>query len=217
MLAVCNINANPDVPRKGPILIKSWHADIENPAILSPVMTQPILHLELLSLIKRLSIGIEAPLQVVGMNALRPTVSKLLFQRSSGEIQPRLVEVVAELIVARHPDQHRSGICNQPETLFAFPHCLFAAVTFGNVCHHTCNAQQFPLLIEVSTTAPLNPNDCIVRACDSVADVKVWLLRTEGGYRVVEPFAVVWMDLSQYLLSSNRQRVTDPQYLSRLR
>src|SRR6516165_7177448 len=100
MLAVGNINTNPDVTRKRPILIKSWYADVKNPAILSVVMTQPILHFELLSPIKRLCIDVEAPLQVVRVNTLRPTVSKLLLHGSSGEIQPRLVEVVAKLIRA---------------------------------------------------------------------------------------------------------------------
>src|SRR5215469_2925686 len=99
-LAVANINTNPDITCKRPVLIRSWHADVKNPAILSVVVTQPILHFELLSPVKRLRIDVEAPLQVVRVNSFRPTVSKLLFEGSSGEIQPRLVEVVAKLIRA---------------------------------------------------------------------------------------------------------------------
>src|SRR5215469_6186638 len=95
ILAIGNINTNPDVTCKRPILIKSWHADVKNPAILSVVMTQPILHFELLSPIKRLRIDVEAPLHVVRVNTFSPTVSEFLFHGSPGEIQPRLVEVIA--------------------------------------------------------------------------------------------------------------------------
>src|SRR5215469_4091658 len=98
MLTVGDINTNPDITRKRPIPIKSWHPDVKNPAIVPIVITQPILHFELLSTIKKLRIGLEASLQIVWVNAFRPTVSKLLFPGSSGEIQPRLVEVRAELV-----------------------------------------------------------------------------------------------------------------------
>src|SRR5215467_13290666 len=120
MLAVRDINTNPDVTCKQPILIESWYADVKNPAILSVVMTQPILHFELLSPIKRLHVDVKATLQVVCVYTFRPTISKLFFHGSPSEIQPRLVEVGAEFVRPRHPDQHRRGVRDQPEALFAF-------------------------------------------------------------------------------------------------
>src|SRR6516225_4524842 len=136
MLAVGNINTNPDVTCKRAILIKSWYADVKNPAILSVVMTQPILHFELLSAIKRLRIDVETSLQIIWVDTFRPAVSKLLLHRSSGEIQPTPVEVGTKFVRTRHPHKHGRSIRDQPETLFALPYCFFSAVTFGDVPNH---------------------------------------------------------------------------------
>jgi hypothetical protein len=56
--------------------IESGHSNVENPTIFPIVPPEPILYPELLSPIKSLSIGFQAPLLVFGVNSLRPPMSE---------------------------------------------------------------------------------------------------------------------------------------------
>src|SRR5271163_1190179 len=97
-LALGHINATPDVTHKRAILIKPRHANVQKPSILSVVPSEPILHSELFTPIEGLRVRVQASLQILGVNTLRPAVPKLEVEGSRGEIQPRLIEVGAQLV-----------------------------------------------------------------------------------------------------------------------
>src|SRR5271156_4942191 len=97
-LAFRHINATPDVTHKRAILIKPRHPNVDNPSILSVVPSEPILHSELLTPIRGLPVRVQASLQILGVNTLRPAVPYLEVNGSPGEIQPRLIEVGAQLV-----------------------------------------------------------------------------------------------------------------------
>ena len=81
-----DINARAYVASELAIFVKPWHSGVKNPAILPIMATQPILHPEFLTLVKRLCVGVSAPCQVFRVYSFRPPVSKLLFHRSAREI-----------------------------------------------------------------------------------------------------------------------------------
>ena len=111
-----HVDTRTNVSSKRPIRIESWHSDVENPSKFAVVPPEAILHPECLSAIKGLNVRTQASLQILGIDPpLRPAVAKLLFERSAGEIQPRLVEVGAKLVNPRHPDHDRSTIGHQPK------------------------------------------------------------------------------------------------------
>src|ERR1700722_3460554 len=79
-LALGNIYARPDVAGKGTIRIEPRYANIDNPSICSVVAAEPILHPETFSAIEGTHVDIQAFLQIVGGNTVRPAVSKLRLQ-----------------------------------------------------------------------------------------------------------------------------------------
>src|SRR5262249_47994790 len=74
-----------------------------------------------------------ASLQVLRVDSFRPAIAQFLLSGSSSEIQPGLIEICAELVGSRHPNQHRRCVCDQSETLLAFPYRVFSLVTLGSV------------------------------------------------------------------------------------
>src|ERR1700739_2159499 len=80
---------------------ESRHSFVLDPAKLSVTPSQPVLHIEGLSLVECSLISVQTCFQIVRMNAFRPAVAKLRFQLPASEVQSLLVEVVAELIRAR--------------------------------------------------------------------------------------------------------------------
>jgi hypothetical protein len=96
--AIGNVDTYPDVANERAILIKPRHSKVENPSIFSVVPSEPILRSELFLTIERLHVCIRASTRVLGVDPLRPAVPELDVNRSPGEVQPRLIEVVAELV-----------------------------------------------------------------------------------------------------------------------
>src|SRR6185369_4023193 len=72
-------------------------------------------------------------IQVIRMNAFRPSVSKLLVKCPSCEIQPCLAEIVAELVGPRHPDEGWSIVGNKSESRLAFTECTFCVLVFRHI------------------------------------------------------------------------------------
>src|SRR4029077_7483924 len=90
---------------------------------------EPILHLEGFALVKRFGVSFQAGAQIFGVDIFHPTISQFCMNGATREFQPRLIEIHAKLVRTSHPDQHRSGVCYQPETLFTLAQsslCLLA-------------------------------------------------------------------------------------------
>src|SRR5262249_22377881 len=71
---------------------------------------QAIYHLEGPPLAKGVEVGRHATLVVLRVNALGPAHALLLLHRPAGEVEPRLVEEIAQGVEPGHPQQHRGGI-----------------------------------------------------------------------------------------------------------
>jgi hypothetical protein len=67
------------------------------------------------------------------VDAFRPAVSLFGFERPPSKFQPSLIEEVAQLVYARHPDQHRSGIRHESEAFFALTFRVFGLFALRNV------------------------------------------------------------------------------------
>src|SRR3974377_2243157 len=67
------------------------------------------------------------------MNPLRPTVSDFLFSAPSGERQPSLIEELAKLVPARHPEEHGSAIRHGAKALLAFTHLRLGKFTLPDL------------------------------------------------------------------------------------
>jgi len=68
------------------------------------------------------------------MHTFYPAVAQFGLKWPTGELQPRLIDVGAQLIHTGHPDHHRRCVCNQAEALFAFTdyvHTLFMLLGEG--------------------------------------------------------------------------------------
>src|SRR5204863_199993 len=90
-------------------------------------------HLKLFATIKEMGIGVHATLQILAMYSLCPTISELRMHWPSSKVQPCLIDVGAEFVRARHPDQDWRGVGNQSETLFAFLDCFFCPLALRDV------------------------------------------------------------------------------------
>ena len=51
------------------------------------------------------------------MDTLCPTIAKFRLKGPTGKLQPRLIEIVAQLVGTGHPDQNGRSICDQAEAL----------------------------------------------------------------------------------------------------
>ncbi len=66
---------------------------------------------------------VETPLHIVRMHALDPSCADFLLRGSAGELEPRLIEIVAKTIRSGHPNQHgcRIGHHLEPSLTFTQP------------------------------------------------------------------------------------------------
>jgi hypothetical protein len=70
-----HVNTRANITGKRPIRIESWHPDVENSSKFAVVPSEAILHRECLSAIKGMSVRVQASLQVLRMNPLRPAIA----------------------------------------------------------------------------------------------------------------------------------------------
>src|SRR5580704_760012 len=132
-LAICIINTGAYVAGKRTLSSESRHRSIKEPAVFAVMPTEPILHLEGLTRIERFGVGIQTHGQVFRVDSFCPAVSKLRLQGPAGEVEPGLIEVVAQLVETRCPDHHRSGVGDQAEPLLALQQRLLRPLALGNV------------------------------------------------------------------------------------
>src|SRR5579863_29688 len=117
--ALINIYTRADVTGKRTVSVHSGYADIEKPPEAPVMPSEPVLHTEGLALIEGLFIRFEALLEVVRVDTGRPAIAKFVLKSPAGEVQPGLIEIVAEVVGPRHPDQHGSCVGDQTESSLA--------------------------------------------------------------------------------------------------
>src|SRR5215475_2788268 len=82
----------------------------------------------------------------------------------------------------------------------------------GDILHHTYNPSNLALIVEVSLTVPLHPNDVAVETQHSIGNLEFGVLRTQGGNRSLNFLSVVRVNPSQYLLPSGLYVFIIPKY-----
>ncbi len=80
---------------------------------------QPILEFKRFSAVECFRVGLETAARIVRMKASGPVVVKLRFKWTSGEVQPRFVDVAAFSVRPGHPDHDRCSVCDSTETFVA--------------------------------------------------------------------------------------------------
>src|SRR5215472_3155079 len=93
-----------DVTDKGPVCAKSWHSIDKNPAVLSILPPEPILHLIRLMPFECVHVSPEASRQVFWVNSLDPAVSQVRVDGPPGKFHPPLIKIGAVCIDIRHPN-----------------------------------------------------------------------------------------------------------------
>src|SRR4029077_15521525 len=109
------------------------HSVVNNPAIFSIETTQTVFHLEFDLSVERGRINPQTALHIFRVHAHRPSVSQFLLHRTTGKIQPALIEKLALFVRSGHPDQRGSRIRDQSEARFALAQSLFGSLTIRDV------------------------------------------------------------------------------------
>jgi hypothetical protein len=104
------------------------------------VAPQAIIHFERATGRKRLAVGAQAEIEIIGMHVLGPAVADFLFESAPNKVEPRFVEPCAIATGARNPQQNRCGIGHVTETRFAFVQLFQSAHAFGHV-FHSCDGK----------------------------------------------------------------------------
>ena len=131
--AVRDVEARADVSKASAIWGEPWNPVVQDPAVFAVVPPQPVLHRKRRACVECRDIGLQASLQVIGVDALGPAVAHLLLDGPSSEVEPLLVEVIAELICVRAPDQDRGGIGQGAKPLLTLLKCLLGSLPLGDV------------------------------------------------------------------------------------
>ena len=93
---------------------------------------KPVVHLKWLPRIEARVVDLYGMLQVFRVDSFRPSVSKFLFHRSTGELQPSAVQEIASLVGTRHPEQDRGGIGHNPKTCLALSQGMLGLLSLLN-------------------------------------------------------------------------------------
>src|SRR5690348_9729899 len=120
LFALGNVDHGTDETHKGVIRVVPGQSMIENPAVFSIAPAKPILHRERLATIEGIGVGLYASIYIFRVQSGCPAGAQLLFEAAAGEVEPGLVDIVAQRVRASHPDHYRSGVGNEAKTLFAF-------------------------------------------------------------------------------------------------
>src|SRR5262249_30491004 len=87
--------------------------------ILAVEAAQAILRLKRAAFIEGRVVNLEKPVIVVRMYAFLPSMAQLLLQRSTAEVQPGFVEVIAPAVSSGRPNHNGSRVGQEPEPLLA--------------------------------------------------------------------------------------------------
>ena len=121
LLAVGDVEARTDVSEERAICGEARRPIVQHPAIFAVTSSQTVFHRERLPAIKGVSIDLKTSVEIFAMNTLCPPMAKLLLQAPTRKVEPTLVEKVAQLIRAGHPDHHRRCVSQGAKTSLAFP------------------------------------------------------------------------------------------------
>src|SRR5271157_1335547 len=166
--AVGDVNTRADVPGESAIWGEPWNPVLQNPAIFAVVPPQPVLHCKGGASVQCRDIGLPASLQVIGVDALGPARAHLLLDGPSSEVEPLLVEIIAELICVGAPDQDRGGISQSVKPLLTLPKCLLDPLPLGDVLGDPGDPHD-PTRTVPDREAPVpDPPDCAIGTNDSV-------------------------------------------------
>src|SRR5215831_6188277 len=119
LLSIADVKARSDITCKSAVPIESRHTDVQDPTVLSVFTPKAILHFKGFTLIKRPGVRLQAALQVFAVDPFRPAVSQFCLNASACELQPWLIERIAQFVRPRHPDHDRCGVGNESEASFA--------------------------------------------------------------------------------------------------
>src|SRR5687768_2406624 len=99
-----DVEARPDEASEGAVGDEQRCRVVEEPAVLAVMPAEPILHHERFTTVEGANVYVKAALEIFTMNTVGPAVSNLGFERTSGEVEPLLVEVGAALVDTGNPD-----------------------------------------------------------------------------------------------------------------
>src|SRR4051812_25997887 len=111
---VVDVHAASDEAREVARLVVEGSAAIEDPPVFAVVAAEPVFHLERLATMEMIQVVFHAAFDVFRMDALRPAVSDLLGERTAGELEPGIVEVVALRVERRAPDHDGRVLDEEP-------------------------------------------------------------------------------------------------------
>ena len=101
---------------------------VEHPSIRTVRAPQPILNPVRFAPLERGLICTDALGRVCGVDALEPAIPQFLLQRSTGELEPRDVEIGRQPVGVRQPDHHGRRIREHAEAAFTLAHCLLCTL-----------------------------------------------------------------------------------------
>ena len=105
-----DVNTGANIAKKSAVMGKSWDSGIVDPPIFAIMPAKPVLHSKTTVGVKVAQVNLQTPVDIVLMNALRPTIADLLRHAATCECQPRLVKPNAALVFAGNPNHYRRGI-----------------------------------------------------------------------------------------------------------
>jgi hypothetical protein len=100
-----HVEARADVTSERTVGIEQRCRIVEDPAVFAVMPAKPIFHHERFTAVEGASVRVQALLQICSVYTVCPAIADLGLERSSGEVEPRLVEVGAALVGARNPDE----------------------------------------------------------------------------------------------------------------
>ena len=118
---------------------------------------QPVLHDVRLPGIEGLRVNLEAARQIVRMHAFDPAISHFLLQAAAGKLEPGFVEKSAELVQARHPDQHRRGVGHGTKTSLTLQQRLFCQLAPSDIARNSAHPGRLALVAELNAPALVQP------------------------------------------------------------
>src|SRR5438128_627868 len=107
--------------------------------------------------IKCLGVNLETPLEIVRMHAFGPAISHFLFYRATSKFQPWFVEEGAELVQARHPDQHRRRVGHGTKTNLALQQRCFSQLAPSDIARNAAHPGRLAFAIELDAPALVQP------------------------------------------------------------
>src|SRR5947209_3839655 len=152
---IMDIETATDVSLECSVGSVTGHSMIQNPTVLSGVAPQPVLHFKWLASIKRADVDLEATVEIIRVHVLGPAVAAFLFQGTSNELEPALVEVITELVCSGHPDHYGRGFRNHPETLFALAQGLFSLFSFQELANVIANGGHHVHKLVIGSSGPI--------------------------------------------------------------